>query len=230
MTVTIFGDSILKGILLEDGRYTVNHEWEERFSDKYGIEIRNQSHMGLTVEKGLSRMENDIRRGHMPGDYAVIGFGGNDCDYQWEEVAEDPEGEHACHVPAERFCELYRKAIRLVRQAGAKPVCVVPPPIDSEKYLNHICSGGLNRERILQWLGDANAIYRWEERYARLGEWTAEQEGTMLVDLREPFLAKRRLDCLLCDDGIHPSQEGQALIYESFCSFTDELLRKNAVS
>jgi acyl-CoA thioesterase-1 len=230
MTVTMFGDSILKGILLEDGHYTVNHAWEERFSDKYGIEIRNQSHMGLTVEKGLSRMENDIRRGHMPGDYAIIGFGGNDCDYSWKEVAEDPEGEHACAVPAERFRELYRQAIQLVRKAGAKPICAVPPPIDAEKYLNHICRSGLSRERILLWLGDVNAIYRWEERYARLAECTAEQEGAMLVDLREPFLAKRRLDRLLCDDGIHPSPEGQKLVYESFCSFADEILRRDAVS
>lgn len=224
MTITIYGDSILKGILLVDGRYTVNHEWEDRYTQKYNIELRNMSHFGNTLEKGMKRMESDLSHGRLPGDFAVIGFGGNDCDFNWAEVAADPEGEHSCSVPQERFCALYRQAIHMMRQAGAEPVLVTPPPIDSERYLNRICRDGLPREKILQWLGDVNAIYRWQEMYARMSESIAAQEGTILVDLRTPILAKRRLGDYLCDDGIHPSRQGQQIIFDSLCAATEKIL------
>lgn len=224
MTATIYGDSILKGVLLVDGRYTVNHEWEQRFTQKYDMQLRNQAHFGCTLEKGVSRMENDLNRGKKPGDYAVIGFGGNDCDFNWAEVAADPDGVHVCHVPPERFSALYSQAIAMVRQAGAEPVLVTPPPIDPERYLTHICREGLDRDAILHWLGDVSAIYRWQEYYARMAEAIALREKTVLVDLRGPILSRRRLDGLLCGDGIHPSREGQQIIFDCFCDTADRLL------
>ena len=30
MNVTVYGDSILKGVLLEGGKYVVNRDWEQR--------------------------------------------------------------------------------------------------------------------------------------------------------------------------------------------------------
>ena len=48
----MYGDSILKGILLENGRYTINREWEEKLSGLSGLNIRNRSRFGCTVQKG----------------------------------------------------------------------------------------------------------------------------------------------------------------------------------
>ena len=40
MKITVFGDSILKGIVLENGRYSINHDWERRLSDECGQALR----------------------------------------------------------------------------------------------------------------------------------------------------------------------------------------------
>ena len=35
MRVTVYGDSILKGVLLDDGKYVVDHTWETLLSEKF---------------------------------------------------------------------------------------------------------------------------------------------------------------------------------------------------
>ena len=106
----------------------------------------------------------------------------------------------------------------LVRQGGKSPVVVTLPPIHSERYLSFICREGLSRERILRWLGDVEAISRWQEKYSEMARQIASEEGTGLIDLRSAFLEDRRpLEALLCADGIHPSREGQELIFRVMC-------------
>ena len=34
MRVTVYGDSILKGVRMENGRYLVDREWERAFADR----------------------------------------------------------------------------------------------------------------------------------------------------------------------------------------------------
>lgn len=219
MNVTVYGDSILKGILLENGRYTINREWEERFASSFDATIRNRSRFGCTIQKAIAQIRKDADRPYSEGDCAVLEFGGNDCDYYWDEIAADPQSEHNCKTPPDEFVRHYGEAIALIRKSGRTPVMMTLPPIHSERYLRFICRDGLSRENILAWMGDVNRIYRWQAKYSGLVEEIAQKEKVRLIDLRGAFLRDRRTpEELLCDDGIHPSRIGQGLIFDTLCS------------
>jgi len=218
MNVTVYGDSILKGVLLEDGRYVVNRHWEQRLAERFGLAIRNRSRFGCTVEKALEVIRFDCRREAAPGEVAVLELGGNDCDYDWARISEDPGRAYECKTPREEFLRLYREAIGCLRDSGRRPVVLNLPPIHSERYLGFLCRNGLSRENILRWLGDVEAISRWQAGYSALTERTARETGTPLIDLRGAFPAGgEALAALLCPDGIHPSREGQGRIYQRLC-------------
>lgn len=219
MKVTLYGDSILKGVLLENGRYTVNREWEERFRDDFHLDILNRSRFGYTIRKAMGLIRKDSAARAEKNEIAILEFGGNDCDYPWEEISVAPDGEYKCKTPPEEFMEEYREAITLLRQSGRTPVLMTLPPIDSERYLRFICRNGLSRDNILTWLGDVGAIYRWQEKYSEMVEHLAEQESVRIIDLRGAFLRDgRRKEELLCADGIHPSRSGQSIVFEALRS------------
>ena len=218
MKVTVDGDSILKGVLLEGGKYTVSHEWEEKLAERFGLQVTNRCRFGSTLPKAMARIEKDSESDG-GGEYALLEFGGNDCDYDWAASADAPEGEHVCKTPPQRFLDCYRRAIRLLRGSGRNPVLSTLPPINAELYLGFLCRNGLSRENIVRWLGDVQRIYRWQENYSQMAEQLAREEGTPLIDLRRPFLQDSRSPAaLLCADGIHPSRAGQELIYDAFCA------------
>ena len=216
MNITIYGDSILKGVLLEEGRYRVNRQWEQRFAAEKGLTICNKAHFGSTIGKAMGIIERDSGRDYGPGELAVLEFGGNDCDYDWAAIAEHPTGVYACKTPPEQFVAQYRRAVQLIRDSGRRPVALTLPPIDSNSYLGFICRDGLNRDNILRWLGDVEAITRWQAHYSALVEAVAGEEKLRLIDLRRVFLGDgRRPEELLCADGIHPSRQGQELIFRT---------------
>ena len=216
MKVTVYGDSILKGILLENGKYTVNREWERRISGDLGLEIRNRSRFGCTIRKAMDMIRRDSAQKADGEEVAVLEFGGNDCDYNWEEIAADPGRDYDCKTPPKQFMESYREAVRLLRASGRTPVLLTLPPIHSERYLRFICRNGLSRENILSWLGDVDAIYRWQAKYSEMVRRIAAEEHAGIIDLREAFLHDGRpAEELLCADGIHPSRTGQSVIFET---------------
>lgn len=219
MKVTVYGDSILKGILLEDGRYTINREWEDRLRSDLGLDICNRSRFGCTIRKAMSLIRRDSAERAEREEYAVLEFGGNDCDYNWEEISRAPYLTYDCKTPPEQFMESYREAIRLLRASGRTPVILTLPPIHAERYLRFICRDGLSKDNILTWLGDVDAISRWQEKYSDMVLRLAEQEGVRVIDLRGAFLHDgHKSEELLCADGIHPSRIGQRVIYETICS------------
>lgn len=218
MNITVFGDSILKGILLEDGKYTINREWERRFAADYGATLHNRSRFGCTIRKAMAAIRRDSARRFDEAEKVVLEFGGNDCDFNWAEIAAAPDRFHDCKTPPEEFMRTYREAVALVRASGCEPVILTLPPIHAERYLRFICRDGLDRDSILAWLGDVDAIFRWQEKYSRMAARVAGEEKVRLIDLRGAFLRDDRgLGELLCADGIHPSRSGQGLIFRTLC-------------
>ena len=141
-------------------------------------------------------------------------FGGNDCDYDWKAISEDPDGEHLPHTPSEKFIDQYCTAIRKAQSAGARVAMTSLPPLEQERYFSFI-TRGLSAENILHWLGDTDHLYRWQEYYNAMVAQLSRAFGCRLVDLRAEFLKSRVFPTLIGADGIHPTQAGHDLIHHT---------------
>ena len=214
MLLSIFGDSIMAGVVQEDGRYSRCRDQFRRLETETDVRLDNHSSFGSTVVKGFERLNKFLRQGAL-GDYTLVEFGGNDCAYDWAEVAAAPDERHLSVVPPEIFEKQYEQMLLAVKSAGSKPVAATLPPISSSRYLAHVCRDGLDSAAILHWLGDLEAISRWQASYSAIVARTAEKLGCRVLDLRAAFPASGpELEQYLCQDGIHPNRKGQQLMYE----------------
>lgn len=211
--LSVWGDSITKGVIYDEtrGRYAICRDsCLMRLSREGKVPIENHSVMGQTSENGLERMREEALK---PGEVAVIEYGGNDCDLDWKAVSEHPEQKQFGKVPVEKFKENLAEMVRRARHADALPVLVTPPPLIAQRYFDWV-SRGLNRENILGYLGDVEAIFHWQANYAEHVRQLAEEMQVLLVDIRSCMLEKDMRE-LMCIDGIHPNARGHAVIYEA---------------
>lgn len=191
----------------------MNMEPEREFSAESGIQIHNHARFGCTIRKAIGWIRRDCEESGEPEDSVVLEFGGNDCDYDWARISQNPALRIQCKTPPEEFAALYREALALIRQSGRRPVAMTLPPIHSLRYLNFVCRNGLIKENLLRWLGDAGAIGRRQRLYSELALQVAREEQAEVIDLRAAFPQdETALAELLCEDGIHPNQKGQARI------------------
>ena len=220
--IKIYGDSILKGVIYNETlkKYRLfGYKYEEL--EKRGYCVENNCKMGATIEKGLEIIKATLGDDE-DGNLVVMEFGGNDCNFDWAEVARDPEGRsHLPLTPEDRFVEKYAEAVDYAKKRGALVKICTLVPIESKRFFNWV-SRGLSKENILKYIGDVNAIGRWQEYYSRLAERVAEKTGSEIVDLRSAFLQPNTLDRMICIDGIHPNAEG----YERL----SRVFQKNVVS
>ncbi|MCL2081448.1 MAG: SGNH/GDSL hydrolase family protein [Oscillospiraceae bacterium] len=223
--VEVFGDSILKGIQVNplNKRYHVdNNIGVEMLNEKFSLNIINRSKFGCTVTKCKTLLDKFLSEKQ---DCAVIlmDFGGNDCDFNWKAISENPGAEHEPNTPINIFTKTYTEIVEKIRGHGIRPVITNLPPLEPQRYFDWF-SKGLNKENILRWMEGVNAIYRYQELYSRAAEEIARSAGALLVDLRGRFLRERYLGRFLCEDGIHPNTEGQRLITQEFMGFCDGAL------
>ena len=106
--IEVWGDSILRDVVLDPAtrRYSRLKEAScvALSSRALGIPAENHARFGMTSEKGRVVMEREIPA-HAEGEAALIGFGGNDIDYDWRAVAADPHAEHLPHTRRNRFAK-----------------------------------------------------------------------------------------------------------------------------
>jgi len=190
-------------------------------SQTYGLDIHNSSMFGSTIGKGIQLLQRAIKRG-LSCEIALVEYGGNDCDFPWADIAEDPTGEFTPNTPLDIFAATLRSMVETLRAKKIQPILMTLPPIDSLRYLDHICRNGLNKEAILNWLhGDAQTLARYQELYSLKINSIAKETGTVLVDVRSAFLQRRDYASLICEDGIHPNREGHLLIASSFAEYLE---------
>ncbi|MBQ3708559.1 MAG: SGNH/GDSL hydrolase family protein [Clostridia bacterium] len=212
--ILIFGDSILRGIYVDE-ETRVHRLYRERIgnlSASTGCEVKNCSVMGATVETG----EELLRRKFQPEDgdgpaTVIFEFGGNDCDYKWQDISANPGGEFSPNTPADRFIAGYGKCIEYAKSLGSRVFLCNLVPLDAGRYIEWI-SRNLSKANILSWLGDTSMLYRWQEYYNRTAEQIAAKYGCPLIDIRSPFLMSHSYSGLLSPDGIHPTVEGHRVI------------------
>jgi lysophospholipase L1-like esterase len=220
--IEVFGDSILKGIQLNtiSRRYHVDNNIDVKMlSEKFSLNIVNRSKLGCTVTKGETMLDKYLDES--PDCTAILmDFGGNDCDFDWKSISENPDAEHEPNTPIGRFVKVYTDIIKKINENGIRPVITNLPPLEPQRYFDWLCRG-LNKINIMRWLDGVNTIYRYQEMYSHTIEEIARTTKTMLVDLRGRFLKEMRIGKFLCEDGIHPNTEGQSLITQGLAEFFD---------
>ncbi len=213
--IKIYGDSILKGVMFNEelNRYKLfGYRFEELA--EMGIEVENNCRMGATIEQGFEILKDtleDCDRDTM----VLLEYGGNDCNYNWADVSENPEGTFLPNTPEDKFQKTYLEMIEFARKKGAFVAICNLVPIDSERFMNWV-SRGLDYNNILNWMGEINRIGRWQEYYSHLAEKVAAIAKCPILDLRSKFLAQRTICDMIGIDGIHPSSAGHTLIKEIF--------------
>ena len=219
--IFVFGDSVMKGVVLNnpEERYRLlPAATRKQLEDEFSIKLMNRSHFGSTIDSGTALVKQIVER--TPScKTVVLEFGGNDCDYDWEAVAEDPYGEHEPRTPIDLFTSKYKELIAYLKEKKITTVLMNLPPIDPERYLNFICRNGLSKERILEYIGDMNMIYRFQELYSHTIDRLAHLTDSFLIDVREQYLIRRDYRDLICLDGIHPNQAGHELLYDAIRQF-----------
>lgn len=222
--VNIYGDSILKGVVLnsESHKYYFLKNTVEYITSKLPLNIINKSKFGCTVTKGFSQLKKDLTK-KIDCDVVVLEYGGNDCDFDWQYVSENPNKDFLPHTPIEEFKQTYLNMIAELKKHSITPILTSIPPINAEKYINWICRNGLSKSNIISWLGDVQKIYRFQELYSNTIEKIAHSTGCILVDIRKAFLENHNFEDLICEDGIHPSELGQHLIRDTFYNFAAQM-------
>ncbi|HCX97045.1 MAG TPA: hypothetical protein DHU26_08790 [Spirochaetaceae bacterium] len=221
-------------------------------ASELGFSLINKARFGCTIAKGREIIERFLGRGaaKTPADLmpenaspnvaihirtdnshaadssrprlAFLEFGGNDCDFRWDEISADPHREHLPATTPERFFHMYGEVLQMLKQNGFKPVLMTLPPLDAERYFAWFTRAGLDQAAILSWLGDVQFIYRWHESYSSAIWEIGEAHNVPVVNIRKAFLEQRNYSRFLCKDGIHPNTEGHRLITSEIIKFAQE--------
>ena len=222
-----FGDSIIKGVVLdrntEGGIHysALEDNFTEQCGKRLGLAIDNYGRFGCTVsvgEKILNRHLEQISR----SDYTFMEYGGNDCDFNWAEIGNDPEAKHNPNTDLRTFSLTYKSLIDKVRYLGSKPMLFSLIPLVSDRYFAHVTRSMDQRgkDNVLKWLGgDTEGINNWHEIYNLQIFKLGIALDIPVIDITSAFLSKKTFSDYMCADGIHPSMQGQGLIFDTLSDF-----------
>jgi lysophospholipase L1-like esterase len=217
----VSGDSISKGVIYDElkGRYSLLEDGYVSILQKAlkGV-VLNLSKFGNTVIKGLGRLPKDVQNNNP--DIVLIEFGGNDCDFNWPEIAENPDGIHKPHTDYTLFQKLLMDSVYTLKSSKITPVLLTLPPLDADKYFRWVSKSSTETAKnILRWLGSVTKIYWWQERYNAAILKVAEETDTKFIDVRGAFLEHADFPELLCADGIHPNEKGHKVIAKKIIDY-----------
>lgn len=215
--VIAFGDSILKGICVENGRYRVNElRFTDLVSERLQLVIENRARMGSTITD-LDKMMGRAGKFLQDPDYDTVflEYGGNDSDYDWQAVSDAPDAPHFSGTEPERFAAEYLQKIRLLQDMGKQVYLLSLPPIDPENYFRWITKNR-NKEAILSWLqGDVMQLLQRHEMYNLAVFRIGAAADVPVLDISSCFMIRPNYSRLLCEDGIHLNTEAHRLIAET---------------
>ncbi|MBQ8676850.1 MAG: hypothetical protein IJ529_00075 [Alphaproteobacteria bacterium] len=224
LMVCAFGDSILQGVVhdAKTNRYLLLKENFLALSGaKLNVNWKNYARHGALITSGEAEMRKHLDY-VKASDYIFFSFGGNDCNMNWDEVAENPYRPHQPFVQLPEFHQRYVNLIHLAQEKGKTPILFSLPPVDSEVFFAQV-SKYRNADNILRFLyGDIHNIYQWHSMYNMEIFKIANETNVPIVDITTYFLAKINYRDFLCDDGVHPNEKGHQLIAEALKRFYEQ--------
>lgn len=220
-TCLVSGDSISKGVVLDEGTagYSMLEDNYVSLVQKRSRSIiRNVSRFGNTLSRGTGRLTREIEA-EKP-DIVLIEYGGNECDFDWVDIAAHPESPHEPKTELALFEDTLKATLEGLKEKDIVPVLMTLPPLDADRFLTWVSRNDADAEaRILTWLGSVTRIYWWQERYSALITKVAAATRTRLIDVRGAFLQCFDFRGLICRDGIHPNAAGHRLIAQTVLDY-----------
>lgn len=227
LKITVFGDSIAKGIVFRDNRYQVAQDNVIALLERhYNVSIENTAQFGQTLRRINDRqlVQRYLRRiDETENNLAVFCIGGNDCSFDWNSVQHTPSEAHTSATTPAEFFELLKENVSLLQSRGVHVMILNLPPLDSEEYFRKYIAEKYDPERVMSFLReDVANIYRHQEFFSLMLTKFALTNGCSLADIRSRFLWKNDMRELLCEDGIHLNERGQRVMAEAI---VDEVSR-----
>lgn len=217
MKLAALGDSIIKGVLFtqEDngrGHYSLSDlNIADRVASRMHCEVVNLGKMGCTIEAGERILDRHLAR--LEGaKYVLMCYGGNDSDYNWRAIADNPKAKHIPNTSLHVFEKTYTRVINKVREMGLTPLVMSLPPMDAQRYFDYFTSTftDVQKSNIMKWLkGSINTIWAGHELYNDAVKRVANATDCVLIDCTTPLGDGKGY---LCEDGIHPNVAGQTKI------------------
>ena len=219
--ILVSGDSISKGVIYDEtkNKYIVLQEnYVDTISTKLKGSIKNISRFGSTITRGINKLEKHICKENP--DIVLIEYGGNDCAFDWDEVADNPDANHLPQTEIRIFEISLREAIESLKSIKITPVLMTLPPLNADKYFEWVSKNNpLAQSCILKWLGSVPKIYFWQERYSSVITKVAEETHTKFIDVRSAFLKHPDFTKFICRDGMHPNREGHKVIADQIIDY-----------
>lgn len=222
MKIICFGDSITRGVALQGTRLrivkgTFPKLLQQQFED---IEIVNKGVFNDNSNSLLERFDKHIVA-EQP-DVVFIEIGGNDCVFNWQEVADHPMQDHAATISLPNFIENVTTVCEKVRELGAQPILLALPPLDAARYYTYLTK--LYGNAISHWICRTGGITEWHARYNAALVQLSNDLHVPMIDTRTPFYA-HSIEEVICNDGIHPTAEGYALMAETIAKAIPQIIK-----
>ena len=135
--------------------------------------------------------------------------------YNWQEIAANPSGQHEPAMDLVAYKAQYTNRIAQARAHGQEPVLVSLPIMDENRYFAFITRGMSMQERknLLYWLGGKTERLRTIHAVYNLSLFRlAAQQCVHIMDITSPMLASAHYEQLLEQDGVTLSPEGKQLV------------------
>src|SRR5665648_31792 len=211
----ISGDSISKGVIFDEdkNKYVILEDnYIALLQSKLNGIIRNTSRFGNTMIKGIRKLKEDVLSDNP--NIVLMEYGGNDCDFNWNEVSNNPNADHKPKTDFDTFGNKLKETLN---------------------YLKWISKNDpLAETNILKYIGSVTKIYWWQEKYSSAVLKIAEETNTKWIDIRGAFLQYPDFTKFICLDGIHPNEVGHKIIANKIIDFIKldyaYLLKDNANS
>ena len=135
--------------------------------------------------------------------------------YNWQEIAANPSGQHEPVMDLVAYKAQYTNRIAQARAHGQEPVLIRLPIMDENRYFAFITRGMSMQERknLLYWLGGKTERLRNIHALYNLSLFRlAAQQCVHIIDITSPMLASAHYEQLLEQDGVTLSPEGKQLV------------------
>ena len=214
-TIAVWGDSILKGAVTgnDDYRFEILKETNSLAlaSKNLGFELINRSMYGNIISKGCRKLTRDMERGLMC-DLGIIESGGNDCDYDWTPISQDPTLPHNPRNTLDEFLTIMQEMVQTLRNHKITPLLMTMPPLVLDRWYKTVCADQSEQSIRIFLKDDVFRLYSFHELYSASIVKFAHENNVQFVDMRLELLKRNDYRDLMCEDGIHPNEKGYAFM------------------